>query len=52
MVRNDVVKPEATKATETAPVRDLHFVLNQIQVDAKSQPAEYLRATEVPHGGE
>ncbi|QDU30328.1 hypothetical protein ETAA8_54480 [Anatilimnocola aggregata] len=52
MVRSDVVKPETVDIAEAAPVRDLSEVLNQIQVDAKSQAAEYLHETEVPYGGE
>ncbi len=34
------------------PVRDLHEVLNAIQVDAASNAPQYLKETEVPYGGE
>lgn len=37
---------------ETTPVRDLHEVLNAIQVDAASNSPQYLKETEVPYGGE
>lgn len=36
----------------STPVRDLHEVLNAIQVDAANNAPQYLKETEVPYGGE
>lgn len=39
-------------AVETAPVRDLDEVLQDIRVDALANAPMYLTETEVPYGGE
>jgi hypothetical protein len=52
MVRSDVVVKQDAGVEEAVPVRDLFDVLNQIERDAATNAGEYLKVTEVPHGGE
>ena len=52
MIRSDVVASQDVDVADIAPVRDLAEVLDQIQIDATANAAEYLNETKVPHGGE
>jgi hypothetical protein len=52
MVRIDVAVSQDAGVEEAVPVRDLFDALNQIKADASANADEYLKVTEVPHGGE
>lgn len=52
MVRIDATVSQDAGVEEAVPVRDLFDVLNQIERDAAESSTEYLKVTEVPHGGE
>jgi len=52
MVRFDAAVSPDAGVEEAVPVRDLFDVLNQIERDAAANSSEYLKVTEVPHGGE
>jgi len=51
-LETDVLTPTTTQAAGAAPAPSLDMLIQAIVGDAAVEPSEYLRDTEVPHGGE